>query len=236
MIDALKAAVEARSWEAALAARIAAWRSTRAPELGDLVDMLALRVLVDPVPSRLTADDFEEVWQERAGANDDATTGALVASLGRRALVDQESAGLRRSSAGFARRLDRVAQRAPDPRIALAIVRFLASPPAWIRSSSDVIVTSQALDLVVANADARSSSCRRAGSWRSNASGHRPRPIGETLGFTSAKPRSLTGASSTSGGSRSLRPRPLAPSEPGEGECLRRRAAWATTVGECRTS
>lgn len=149
MLDAIEAAIAGQRWEEALTATVGAWRDSRATELGDLVDVLTVRALVDPVPHRL--DGFEEAWHERAQRTDDASTGALVASLGRTTYPQPNY-----TWPAIGKRLEKLTLRAPDPRIAQALTRLLVAPPSWAgRSHLDLYGSKRAQDLIVANADRR---------------------------------------------------------------------------------
>lgn len=111
-LEAAERALDEDDRPGALAQLLAAWRASRSPRIADLCDRLDETLALAPITGA-TRERFQTVWIDTAGLGREVDVPRLMASVGQRPFSH------------FADRLDRLAQREDDPRIALGLARFL---------------------------------------------------------------------------------------------------------------
>jgi uncharacterized protein (TIGR02996 family) len=120
---ALKALEEGREADA-LRLLLEAWRASKAPAIASAIDALskridAMRNLVRPAPVKL--DDKQ--WMPLAAKGDPVDVGLLLSTF------------LTHRSVEAAKRLEKLAAIAPDPRVSAAIAGWIATPPYQARTT-----------------------------------------------------------------------------------------------------
>ncbi|MFO0658540.1 MAG: hypothetical protein U0165_01710 [Polyangiaceae bacterium] len=144
---ALSTALEAHqsgNREDLLAALLSAWRLRRLPELAAMIDGLTVELGGVPIyPIDASREDRIKAWDKIAVSPNEVDVGRLALVI-----VD----GVR--STDTAQRIARFAALPPDPRIALAYQKMIASPP-WTASSNGKIWTAFFDQLTGLHADPR---------------------------------------------------------------------------------
>ena len=134
ILEPLREALADRDGAAALAAALAAWRTTRSPALADLIDAISERISSPPT-------ETEAAWSKIAAAKDPLDLGALLP-------------GIRSLPASFLRRAgEQLAAFPDDPRIAGSARAWILEPPTT--SSSTYPFWTKLLDAIARSGDTR---------------------------------------------------------------------------------